>query len=312
MIKKILTALLLASLITMPALANEKLTIILDWFPNIDHLPIYVAQENGYFSDSSIDLEIIVPSETSDGLKLTMAGTVDMAVGYEPQTVMAAAEGLSPRVVGRLVGHPLTTLLYIKGKGIEKPSDLNGKKVGYTVPGMMDILMKAFADKNGITEYDAINVGFTIIPALVTGQVDAIMGPFKTYEVVEMEHRGLTPGHFDLEKHGIPDYDELIFITSPSTLKTRKNVIKNFTSAIQKAIDYTKSNPDEALKTYFKALPEADKDLETDAFKATLPYYAKSQISSIKQWQTFCDFALSSGLIEKEVKADILIGKEDR
>jgi len=169
--------------------AAQRLTLILDWFPNVDHLPLYVARHQGLFSEEGLEIKIISPSDTSDGLKLAASSKVDIAVSYEPQTIIAAARGLDVIVFGRLVEHPLTTLLFLKGKGIEKPKDLEGKRIGYTVPGLMDVLLDAFAKVNDIQHYSAINVGFSIVQSLTAGKVDAVMGPFKTYETVEMAHR---------------------------------------------------------------------------------------------------------------------------
>ena len=195
--------------------AAERLTLMLDWFPNVDHLPLYVAKQQGYFGEKGLDVKIVSPSETSDALKLAATDKVDLAISYQPQAIIAAARGLDIVVVGRLVEHPLTTLLFLEGHGIEKPSDLEGKKIGYTVPGLMDVLLTAFARLNGIENYQAINVGFNIVASLTAGKVDAVMGPFKTYETVTMRSKGLEAGYFELEKHGIPDYDELLFVCGP-------------------------------------------------------------------------------------------------
>ena len=92
--------------------ANQTFTLILDWFPNVDHLPIYVARHQGYFSEEGLNIEIVTPSETADALKLAAAGKVDIAISYEPQTIIAAARGLEISVMGRLIEHPLTTLLF--------------------------------------------------------------------------------------------------------------------------------------------------------------------------------------------------------
>ena len=283
------------------AAAAEKLTLMLDWFPNVDHLPIYVAQEKGYFADAGIDVEILSPSDTADALKLAAAGSVDLAVSYEPQSVIAAAEGLDIRVVGRLVAHPLTTLLFLKDKGIRTPADLNGKKIGYTVPGLMDLLLKAFAKVNGVQDYSPVNVGFAIVPALVSGRVDAIMGPFKTYETVTLRHKGYAAAYFELEKYGIPDYDELVFVTGKKALAGKSAAIQAFTAAVGRGIDDVRADPKKALALYFKALPEADREVETDAFELTRPYFAPSQVPDAAKWQAFADFALNHGLIEKRV-----------
>ena len=147
-------------LATSPVCAAQRVTVMLDWFPNIDHLPIYVAQQEGFFGDEGLDVKILAPSSTTDAMKLAASGNVDIAVSYAPQVIIGASSDLDVQVVGRLVEHPLCVLLFLKEKGIKTPSDLNGKTVGYTVPGMMDLLMEAFAKINGIKNYNPINVGF--------------------------------------------------------------------------------------------------------------------------------------------------------
>ena len=305
--KIIMLVLLLTSIWASSIEAAQKLTLILDWFPNVDHLPIYVARHQGFFADAGLEIDIISPSETSDALKLAASGKVDLAVSYEPQTIIAAARGLDVMVVGRLIEHPLTTLLFLKGGGINVPNDLEGKKIGYTVPGLMDVLLEAFAKVNDIQQYEAINVGFAIVQSLVAGKVDAVMGPFKTYETVIMAQKGYDVGYFELEKWGIPDYDELIFVTSKQTLEKNPAAIKKFQAVIGRSIDYVRKNPETALSNYLKEVPEADTKIETGAFKLTLPYYAASQDHDVQRWQQFADFALQYGLIEKKVKvADVL------
>jgi putative hydroxymethylpyrimidine transport system substrate-binding protein len=290
-----------------PVSAAQKLTIMLDWFPNIDHLPLYVAQQEGFFADEGLNVKILSPSATTDALKLAAVGKVDLAVSYAPQSIMGASEGLPVKVVGRLVEHPLSVLLFLKGKGIEKPADLEGKIIGYTVPGMMDILTEAFAKINGIKTYDPINVGFAIVQSLVSGKVNAIMGPYKNYETVELEEKGYTAGYFELGEWGIPDYDELVFISGTGMLEKKRKAIQGFVRAVERAIAKTRKDPDMALEVYFKAVPEAPRSMETKAFKITLPLYASDQRHDVKRWQKFADFAFTYGLIKKPVAADTIL-----
>jgi putative hydroxymethylpyrimidine transport system substrate-binding protein len=309
--KIIILVLLLTSFWGSSIEAAQKLTLILDWFPNVDHLPIYVARHRGFFADHGLEIEIISPSDTSDALKLAASGQVDLAVSYEPQIIIAAARSLDIVVVGRLIEHPLTTLLFLKGKGIKIPRDLEGRKIGYTVPGLMDVLLDAFARLNGIQQYEAINVGFAIVQSLVAGKVDAVMGPFKTYETVTMAHEGYQVGYFELEKWGIPDYDELVFVTSKKRLNKKQAAMKAFHRVIARAIEYVRKNPDIALKNYMEQVPEADSRIETEAFQLTLPYYAPRQTLSVKRWQQFADFALQYGLIEKRVAVSDILWTEN-
>ncbi len=287
--------------------AGENLSLMLDWFPNVDHLPIYVAQEKGYFSDQGIEVRIVSPSETSDALKLAASGNMDLAVSYQPQTIIAKDQGLSLKVVAPLVIHPLTTLLFLEGKGIKTPKDLSHKKIGYTVPGLMDVLLEAFASINNIQDYTPVNVGFTILPALVSNKVDAVMGPFKTYETVSMIQHGYKAQFFELEKWGIPDYEELIIVCGLKTLEKKPMAVKGFVQALEKAFAYTTAHPEDALATYLSAVPQADKKIETQAFKLTRPYFAVKSGHDLDKWQAFADFALEYGLIKNKVDAKTLI-----
>ncbi|MEH0021623.1 MAG: ABC transporter substrate-binding protein [Desulfobacter sp.] len=306
--KQIIIALVLALNLLVPVQgkAAEKLTLMLDWFPNVDHLPIYLAREAGYFDDHGIEVEIITPSETSDALKLAASGNVDMAVSYQPQTIIAAGRGLDIKAITPLVVHPLTTLLYLD-PAIERPSDLSGKKIGYTVPGLMDVMLEAFADINGITDYTPVNVGFTILPALVSKKVDAVMGPFKTYETVGMKKHGYEARFFELEKYGIPDYEELIFVAGSNTLARKPEAVRGFVKAIRIALAEAQTDPEIALSLYLSAVPEADASIETEAFQLTRPYFAGPDGHDPLKWQAFADFALKYGLIQNKVDVSELI-----
>jgi putative hydroxymethylpyrimidine transport system substrate-binding protein len=285
----------------------QKLRLMLDWFPNVDHLPVYVAQENGYFTEQGIQVQIISPSETADGLKLAATGNVDLAVSYQPQIIIAADQGLALKVIAPLVRHPLTTLLFLAETGITLPQELSGRKIGYTVPGLMDLLLKAFASINRIEDYTPVNVGFTILPALVSGKVDAVMGPFKTYETVAMARHGYKAAFFELEKWGIPDYEELIFVCSPAVLEKNHDAVKGFVLAMEKAFDHVAAFPEKSLALYLGAVPQADREMETDAFALTRPYFATTLGHDPDKWQAFADFALAHGLIKNRVDAAALI-----
>jgi putative hydroxymethylpyrimidine transport system substrate-binding protein len=197
--------------------------------------------------------------------------------------------------------------LFLADAGIEHPTDLSGKKIGYTVPGLMDVLLDAFATINRIENHIPVNVGFTILPALASGKVSAVMGPFKTYETVGMAQHGYQAAFFELEKWGIPDYEELIFVCSPAVLDKKQDAVKGFVLALEKAFDHVAAYPEKSLALYLGAVPQADKKMETEAFALTHPYFAKTLGHDLDKWQVFADFALEHGLIKTRVNAAALI-----
>ena len=126
-----------------PASAQDKLTVLLDWFVNPDHAPLYVAREMGYFRDAGLEVEMIAPADPNDPPKLVAAGRADLAVSYQPQLQMQAAEGLPLTRIGTLVATPLNTVVVLADGPVKSIADLKGRKVGYSVGGLEDALLGA-------------------------------------------------------------------------------------------------------------------------------------------------------------------------
>ncbi len=306
--KKIfLTFLALFLLLPGRLFAADRLTLMLDWFPNADHVPIYAAREKGFFEERGLSVEIQAPSDSADPLKLAASGHADIALGYEPQIIIARGTGLPLKAVGRLVGSPLTCLLFLKETGISLPADLEGKVLGYTVPGMMDYLLEAFVRLNGIGKYTPVNVGFSILQPLASGKVDAVMGPFRNYEPVAFEMEGFEADFFEIESFGIPSYDELVFTTGEKVWKEKKDLIGRFLAALDEGLAFTARHPDEALELYLRAVPEAEAGMEKRAFGRTLPHFAADTGLDRERWKTFGRFALEYGMVDREVNMDDLV-----
>ena len=117
-----------------PALAQDKMTLLLDWFINPDHGPIIVAEELGYFADQDLEVEIVAPADPSAPPKLVAAGQGDIAVSYQPSQHLHVAEGLPLVRVGTLVATPLNCLLVLKDGPIQNISDC----LLYTSPSPRD------------------------------------------------------------------------------------------------------------------------------------------------------------------------------
>ncbi|UCD71963.1 MAG: ABC transporter substrate-binding protein [Syntrophobacterales bacterium] len=277
-----------------------KVTLMLDWFPNADHVPIYVARDKGFFRKEDLDVEILVPANPNDPPKLVAVGKVDFGISYQPSVTVARSRELPIKAIGVLVEHPLSTITFLKESGIRTPADLRGKRVGYSTAPTEVILFEAVAQAAGLSkeDYELINIGFNLTPSLLTGKVDAVVGAYWNYEINELALEGIDAGYFAVEKHGVPDYYELVFIANDGTLKTKREVAVRFIKAIDGAIQFTKRHPEEALKIYFQANPNVRKELDTRAFRDTLTVFAATQVQSLGKWKGFLDFAFERGLIQ--------------
>ncbi|MBW2625510.1 MAG: ABC transporter substrate-binding protein, partial [Deltaproteobacteria bacterium] len=113
------------------AAALDKVTCMLDWFPNPDHAPVYVAKARGFFEEQGLDVDIMVPADPNDPLKLVAAGKINFAISYQASVITAHSAGLQVVSIGALVQHPLSSILYLKSSGFQTPADLKGKRIGY-------------------------------------------------------------------------------------------------------------------------------------------------------------------------------------
>ena len=288
--------------------APVRLRLMLDWFPNPDHVPIYYARESGLFRRHGLEVEILVPADPSDPLKLAAAGRVDLAISYQPSVSEARAEDLPVTSVGVLVEHPLNTIMTLADKGIRSPADLAGRRVGYSVPGFEDALLGAVLERVGVSpaSVQKINVHFNLTPALLAGQVDAVVGAYKNYESVVLEREGARPVWFELTDYGVPDYYELVVVTSDSTLAARRAAIASFVRALDEAIRMTRADPRSAFDAFMRANPELDRDLNEEAFRRTLPEFATGQVQSEAKWANFHRFLVERGVVAKPVPANRL------
>ena len=300
-------ALLLALFLALPATASEKVTVMLDWFPNMDHLPLFVARDGGHFAEVGLDVELLAPSDTATALKLALAAKVDLAVTYESQALLAASEGHRPAVTSTLIDSPLNVVLFLKGKGIERPEDLAGRTVGYTEPDFERLLKAALTDR-GVDDVETVHVHFSIVPSLITGKADAVIGAYRNYEVTTLEREGYEGAFFTLEELGFPPFSELVIVASPKWVQSGPDRVSRFNAALEKAVAAIDADFQGALDLFFKALPEADRDFEEAVFARTVAFFPRRQHLDEARWQAFADHLHDKGVLARSVDvADLLV-----
>ncbi|MDH3376833.1 MAG: ABC transporter substrate-binding protein, partial [Gammaproteobacteria bacterium] len=183
------TIVLIVAIAPSTGLASEKLTVMLDWFVNPDHGPLIVAQQKGFFKDAGLDVELIAPADPNDPPKLVAAGKADIAVSYQPQLVVQVAAGLPLARIGTLVATPLNSLVVLADGPVHSIGDLRGRKVGFSVGGFEDALLSAMLRRYGLglDDISLVNVNFSLSPSIVSGQVDAVIGAFRNFELNQMD-----------------------------------------------------------------------------------------------------------------------------
>lgn len=287
-----------ALLAASPAVAADEMTVLLDWFVNPDHGPIIVAQEKGYFADQGLDVEIIAPADPSDPPKLVAAGQAELAISYQPQLHLQVAEGLPLKRVGTLVATPLNCLLVLEDGPIKEIGDLKGAKIGYSVAGVEEALLSAILGKHGLSvdDVELVNVNWSLSPSLMSGQVDAVLGAYRNFELNQMEIEGVEGKCFYIEEEGVPTYDELIYVANKDGMDTDK--IRRFLRATELATQYIVNHPEESWTVFSGTSPELQDELNEMAWADTLPRFAlRPEALDEGRYVRFEQFLSDAGLI---------------
>ncbi len=292
-------AILIALLAALPAAAQDRMTLMLDWFVNPDHGPIIIAEELGYFADQGLEVEVIAPADPADPPKMAAAGRADLAISYQPQLHLQVAEGLPLVRVGTLVATPLNCLLVLDEGPVRTIADLKGRKVGFSVAGVEEVLLQAILAEHGLSldDIELVNVNWSLSPALMSGQVDAVLGAFRNFELNQMEIEGVPGRCFYIEEEGVPTYDELIYVANPERMDA--GMIRRFLRATELATQYIVNHPVESWEIFAATSAELQDELNEKAWADTLPRFAlRPEALDEGRYARFEAFLAEAGLIE--------------
>jgi putative hydroxymethylpyrimidine transport system substrate-binding protein len=251
----------------------QPLSLTLDFYPNPDHAGIYMAQKLGYFEDAGLDVGIHTPSDPAAPLKLLAAGRTDLAISYEPEVVLAAGKGLEAVAVGALVNRPLTSMIWLRKSGIGGIAGLKGKTIATAGIPYQDAYLKTILSRAHLQPSDvkSVNVGFGLLPALVGGSAQAMLGGFLNVEGVDLRLRGKDPVVTPVDRLGVPTYDELVVVARRKELEEDPRSIQLFLAALARGTAAADANPKATTKALLEANPDLDPKLTRAEVAATLP-----------------------------------------
>jgi putative hydroxymethylpyrimidine transport system substrate-binding protein len=288
-----------------PASAADKLTVLLDWFVNPDHAPLVIAKEGGYFERHGLDVDLVAPADPSAPPRLVAAGQGDIAITYQPDLMLQLNEGVPLVRFGTLIETPLNALIVLKDGPIKQLSDLKGKRVGYSVAGIQGAYLDEMLKSVGLTSDDVtlVNVNFNLVSALLAGQIDAAIDGYRNFELIQLGLEGKPGVAFYPEEHGVPVYDELIFVAKAD--RRDDPLLARFLAAVEEATIFLTNHPDEARAMFMAAYPDLNDELNRRAFDLTLPRFAKRPAAlDVGRYERFAEFLEAHGLIDKILPVD--------
>jgi putative hydroxymethylpyrimidine transport system substrate-binding protein len=292
-----------------PGKSTTSIEVMLDWVPNPDHLALYTSLAKGYFKSEGLDVKLQPPSDVTDVAKLVATGNAPLGISYEPDTIIAGAAGLPITAVGALVPVALNSIIAPAKSGIITPAALKGKSVGVSGLPSDDAFLKAISSKAGIPESSIhkVDVGASLLPSVVSGKVDAILGGYRNVEAIEVRDFHLKPTVIPITAAGVPEYDELVIIANSNRLTTDpgyRQIVREFLAALAKGNAVAVANPSAGLTSMRAVVKGYPADQVKQMVAATAPLlsnplgFGRMDVGS---WQSFANWMHANGLIDKAV-----------
>jgi len=272
---------------TISAASTKPFKLMLDWFPNADHAALYAALAGGDFRAVGLDVQPVIPAETAEPLKLLAAGKVDMAISYEPEVLLARDQGLKVVSVAALVQRPLTSIIALPSAHVSSVADLAGKTVGtagipYQAVELRSALQSAGVNPASVKE---VNVGFNLVPAMLSGKVDATLGGYWNYEALQLSLMHKHPVTIPINQAGVPSYDELVLVVREGQALSDGQDLRAFLQALTRGERSVRADPAAAAALVLKANPSLEAKLQLESIKQTLPASQPASASDPFGWQ---------------------------
>lgn len=311
MILALSLALLLAvSCDSEPETASVKLA--LDWYPNANHLGLFIGQQKGYFEEENLDVTMYTPSDPSTVLQTVGAGQDDFGMSYQPDVLLARNEGVPVVSILGVVQHPLNSLMTLESSGITRPAQLAGKKVGYpgipTNEPLLETMLK-HDGLSGLEDIELVNIGWNISESLISEKVDGVVGAYWTHESINMENIGYPVNVMRMEEWGVPDYYELVLVTSESYLEENQDVAERFIRAVKRGFEEAIENPQAGVDVLVAENPgEIDEAIDRPGADLLVPMWQLPSGGGFGtqepgRWNSFVQWMKDNDMLEQSLDA---------
>jgi putative hydroxymethylpyrimidine transport system substrate-binding protein len=232
------------------------------------------------------------------------AGQADLAISYEPEVLIARDQGQPVVAVAALAPSPLTSLISLPEGDIARPADLRGKTIATAGIPYQQAFLDAILREERIepTEVETQNVGLGLLPAVVSGRADAMLGGFRNVEGVDLAERGLRPRIVPVDELGIPTYDELVLVANSDAVEEDPEAVRLFIAALEQGTRDALRDPQAATDAVLAAGEGLDPKLTAAEVDATLPLLMPESDKPYgwmngREWEEFAGFLADEGVI---------------
>ncbi|GAB5376292.1 MAG: ABC transporter substrate-binding protein [Acuticoccus sp.] len=304
MIKKTVLACLVAAGMAVsagPAMANDKVVLMLNWFVYGEHAPFIYGLEQGYFADEGIDLEIQEGRGSGVTVQAVAANTVDFGLADVGVMIKAAAKGAPVKSVGVMDQRTPGAIIAPKGK-IDGPQDLPGKTIAITPGDAVTPILPLYLRSIGLDMSDIKTVAGdaqTKQNAVVNGQADGLVG-FVTEQGARLPDIIEAPVSVLRYADGGVTLVSLGIVASDRTLQNRPDLVKRFMSAATRSLEAAVEDPQAAVDIMLEKYPNVGlPEAQLRSLKFSQDLYAADPDASTRPFQ------MNPDVIEKTL--DVLV-----
>jgi ABC-type nitrate/sulfonate/bicarbonate transport system substrate-binding protein len=229
---------------------------------SLNNLPIYVAQDKGYFAKENLFVEAVVLNASTRAIPALIGGSTQISASSAMTTIRAVEKGANLKIVGGLINAPVYDL-YAPAK-YKSIKDLKGATIGVTGLITSDtVIMKEMLKANGLEyprDYAMLAIGGTADRwlAMQTGNVAAgILSPPYTFVADEAGFTNLG----STAKY-TPNFTQTVFNVRAEWAQEKKAVLVRFLRAIVRASHWIHTQKEDTVRIIAKRFKFSEKHSE--------------------------------------------------
>jgi NitT/TauT family transport system substrate-binding protein len=254
------------------ALAQTPVTFQLNWTAGGPNAGFAAALGEGYYKDAGLDVTIVQGNGSGNTAQLVAAGRADLAYADAVAVSQLIAKGAPMKIVATIYQSNPNEVSALKKAGIKSINDLAGKKVAIPSGSSQATMLPLFLKANNLKESDLTLMNMppaSMVPALLQGQVDAILGSVDAYQI-QLEAQNAELDNFTFADHGVPTVSTSIF-ASNSFIKDNPDVLRKFIAASLKGWSFALDNPEKTIKHLKTTFPDLNEKFAAAELAAITP-----------------------------------------
>jgi ABC-type nitrate/sulfonate/bicarbonate transport system substrate-binding protein len=290
----------------------ETIDFALDWTPNTNHTGLFVAQQEGYFADAGLNVNVLPYNNTSPDT-LVDAGNAEFGISFQSSATFAKAAGARTVSVLAPLQHWATGIgVRADRDDIRSPKDLSGKTyAGFGDAGEDATLKQVIANDGGSGDFKTVVLGTSAYEAVYNGDADFTVS-YDAWEGLEAQRAGTPMKYFQYTDYGFPDAYAIVVNGNEQWLADHPDEARKFVQALQKGYQFAADNPDKAAQDLIDANPGAftDEDLVRESQKMLAEKYMRDAdgrvgTQTLQQWTGYSDFLYKAGVLTDQSGAPL-------